>query len=98
MIDLLRNLEERGEKMNLVNAQHRAAEVLHSAGHLEPAATVWLDGRSFRTEIATATLTDAMAASATTFGAEWDRLTEAGRGMTLDRVVELACESLASVT
>ena len=85
--------------MSLVNALHRAAEVLHAAGHLEPAATIfgWLDGRSFRTEIATATVADAMAASALTIGAEWERLLEAGRGMTLDQVVDFACEALATI-
>ena len=99
LIDLLRDIEQRGEKMHFVNALHRAVEVLHASGHLEPAATIFgcLDGRSFRTEIATATVADAMAASATMLGAEWDRLLEAGRGMTLDQTVQFACEALATI-
>jgi hypothetical protein len=100
MIDLLRDLEEMGEKMNLVNALHRASEVLHAAGQVEPAATIygWLNGRAFRTEIAAVTLDAAMAESARTFGTGWDRLIENGRGMTLDSVVGFACEALAAIT
>ncbi len=100
MIDLIHDLDAMGSKLDLVNTMHRASEVLHAAGQIEPAATIfgWLNGRAFRTEIAAVALAEAMAASAARYGPDWDQLLDTGRGMTLEQVTELACDALAGIT
>ncbi len=97
MIELLRFLQNMGARMDLVNGLHRAAEVLHRNGRLEPAATIvgWLGGRSRRTAKATRVFAQAMAVVQLAMGDAWDPLIERGRHMTEDQVVDLACEELA---